>query len=307
MQFTEVLNQAMVLFILLIVGFIIKKLKILTDEFNKGLSNLLINVTLPALIITSMNYKFSKEMFDNSILILIIGIITYIYMIIISKIFTKAFHTEEPQRGVYKFLVLFSNTGFMGYPILNSIYGEIGIFYGAIFNLLFNIMIWTVGVSFVNQEDKKISLRSLINPGIVSVIIGFSLFIFSIKLPNLLYTSLKSLGSTTTPLAMILVGSLLADAKFSDIFKNYRLFIITAIRLFIIPISLIFVLSLFNLPEIVIGVIVIVNAMPAAANAAIFSRKFESDYRLASQGVFLTTLLSIGTIPVILLLLTKFI
>lgn len=303
MQFIVVLNQVAVLFILIIIGFILKKLKIITDEFGKGLTSLIIYVTLPMLVITSMNYEFSKELFDNSIKILIYGSGVFLFMILVSMLFVKVFHADKPQKGVYQYLIVFPNTGFMGYPILLSVFGQIGIFYGAIFSLLFNFLIWTLGIVFVNQEkDTKINLKMLINPGIIAVIVGFTLFIFSIRLPDVIYKPLELVGDTTTPLAMMLVGSLLGDAKFSDMVKNIRLFIIVLIRLIMIPCIILIVLSYANLPQIVSTTLVILSGMPSAANAAIFARKYDSDYRLASQGVFLTTLLSIGTVPLIIYL-----
>jgi len=289
-------------------------MNIITDDLGKGLSTLITKVTLPALIITSMNYEFSREMFSNSMKILIVGFCTYLFMITLSIGFTKLFHTEEPQRGVYKFLIVFSNTGFIGYPIALAMYGEVGIFYGAVFNLLFNFFLWTLGVMLVTPLAadeasagffKRIKLKSLINPGIISVIIGFLLFLLSIKLPYVIYSPLKLVGNTTTPLAMMVVGALLGDAKFKEIFGNVRLFAVSGIRLIVIPLVLIFTLSMLNLPDIVVGIIAILSGMPSAANSAIFARIYDSDYKLASQGVFLTTLLGLITIPLMLLILAR--
>lgn len=307
MDFFVVLNQVAVLFILIVVGFILKKRRILSDEFSKGLASLIISVTLPALIITSMNYEFSDKLLDNSLKILGYGVGAFALMILISYIFSKVFHVENPQRGVYQFLIVFPNTGFMGFPILNAVFGQEGVFYGAIFNLLFNVLLWTLGVYFVSKEkDRKINLKTLINPGTIAVAIGFMLFVLSIKLPYVLHSALSTIGHTTTPLAMMMVGLLLADAEFGLLFKNAKLFIIAAIRLIIVPMFFYFVLSQFNLPDIVLSTLVILCGMPSAANAAIFSRKFDSDYRLASQGVFLTTLLSIGFIPLIIYMIMNF-
>lgn len=307
MDFVLVLNQVAGLFILIVVGFILKKLKVLSDEFGKGLASLIISVTLPALIITSMNYQFSKELLDNSLLILVYGSGAFALMILISYIFSKIFHLENPQKGVYQFLVVFPNTGFMGFPILSSVFGQQAIFYGAIFNLIFNVLLWTLGVYFVSKgKDRKINLRMLINPGTIAVVIGFTLFILSAKLPYILHSALDTIGHTTTPLAMMLVGLLLGDAEFGLLFRNIRLFIISAIRLIIIPVSVYFLLSLLHLPNIVLATVVILSGMPSGANAAIFSRKFNSDYRLASQGIFLTTLLSIGSIPLIIYMVMNF-
>jgi hypothetical protein len=288
------------------IGFILKKVNIMTDELGKGLSTLVIYVTLPALIITSMNYKFSQDMLNNSIKILLIGIIVYTFMIIVGIAFVKLFKIQEPQRGVYLFLIIFSNVGFMGYPVTEVVFGKIGVFYSAIYNLMFNILIWTLGVILVNpKHEKKINVKTLINPGTVSIILGFSLFIFSIELPKPIYISLQKLGDSTTPMAMLVVGSLLGDAKFKEIFVNVKLLISSIVRLIIIPIIILLALFKLNLPPMVKGIPVIIGSMPSAANAAIFARRYDSDYRLASQGVFLSTLLSIATIPLIIFLLME--
>ncbi len=306
MDFTVVLNQIAVLFILIVIGFMLKKLKILDDRFEKGLASLIISVTLPALIITSMNYEFSKELLSNSLMILGYGASTFALMILVSYIFSKIFHLENPQKGVYQFLIVFPNTGFIGFPILNAVFGREAIFYASIFNVIFNILLWTLGVYFVSKEKKKINFNMLINPGTVSVLIGFMLFVLSIKLPYIIHSSLQTIGDTTTPLAMIMVGLLLGDARFRVLFTNIKLFIISAIRLIIIPLIVYIILSLFNLPQIVLATVVILSGMPSGANAAIFSRKFDSDYKLASQGIFLTTLLSIVSIPLIIYLVINF-
>lgn len=305
MTLDSIITQVSVLFILLLIGFILKKINIMTDELGKGLATLIIYVTLPSLIITSMNYKYSEEMFGNTIKIFIIGFLIYSVAIIIALIFTKAFKINNPQSGVYKMLIIFANVGFMGYPVVEVVFGKVGVFYAAFFNLWFNILLWTLGVLFVSSDNKKINLKSIVNPGSVAIILGFTLFIFSIKLPDVLYIPLRKLGDSTTPMSMLVVGSMLGDAKFKEVFMNYKLFVVGFLRLIFIPTLLMIVMSKLNLPSIVKGVPIIIMCMPSAANAAIFSRKFDSDYRLASQGVFLTTLFSIFTIPLIISLMYK--
>lgn len=306
MDFIPVLNQVLVLFILLMIGFILKKINIMTDELGKGLTTIIIYVTLPALIVTSMNYEFSQDMLNNSIKLLGIGVILYSFMIIVGIVFVKLLKIQEPQRGIYLFLIIFSNVGFMGYPVAEVVFGKIGVFYAAIYNLMFNILLWTLGVILVNPEhEKKINLKTLINPGTVSIVLGFSLFIFSIELPEPIYISLSKLGDSTTPMAILVVGSMLGDAKFKEIFINTKLILSSVVRLIIIPGIILIALLKLNLPPIVKGIPIIISSMPAAANAAIFARRYDSDYRLASQGVFLSTLLSIGTIPLIILLLLQ--
>ncbi|WP_026895777.1 AEC family transporter [Clostridiisalibacter paucivorans] len=308
MNLDLIMNQMMVLFILLFVGFSIRKKGIVSKNIEKGLSDLMIYITLPALIITSMSYKFSKSMFNNSLLILLIGFFLYIFMVLVSIAFIKGFHTKDPyKRGVYQFIVIFGNVGFMGYPLVQVIFGDIGVFYAAVYNFWFNLLMWTLGVVLVKPEaEGKIELKTLMNPGVIAIVLGFLLFVFSIKLPKPIYQSLEMLGAMTTPIAMIVVGSMLTEANFSMIFKNKTLLFASITRLIIIPVFIILALYFIELPFVIKGVLILVSSMPTAANAAIFSRKFNSDYRLASQGVFLTTLMGIVTIPLIVYLLTLF-
>jgi len=312
---SPVLIQTTILFVLILIGYIIKKIKVISDELVQGLSSFIINVTLPMMIIASMNYEFSKEMMINSVLILALGIVSYAIAILLANIFTRIFHVDEPQKGVYKFLLLLSNTGFMGFPVLNALYGSEGIFYGAIFNILFNIVLWTIGIDVVTRyqyEGKKKATHNtkhrlkklIVNPGIISVIIGLIVFISPVKLPMLILSPIKLVGDTTTPLAMMVVGALLADVKIGDMFTNYRLYIISAIRLIILPTILVFIFSFFKLPHIVSGIVVVLSGMPSAANVAIFAKNYNSDYKLASQGVFITTMLNMATVPLILYLIS---
>ncbi|MTI65543.1 MAG: AEC family transporter [Firmicutes bacterium] len=305
MSLSLIASQVSVLFILLGIGLILKKVNLITDELNKGLSSLIIYATLPALIITSMNYEFSKDMFTNGMKVLGIGFFVYLFVLLLGFIFSKVFHIENPQKGVYLFLLMFSNVGFMGYPITEVVFGKIGVFYAAIFNIWFNILIWTLGVLLLNPKKKNnLNFKSLLNPGTISLFIGFFLFIFSLKLPKPLFMALDSLGKATTPLAMMVVGSLLGDVKISNIIKNKKLLIVSLLRLIIIPLTVLLLLLPFNLEETIMGVIVLIVSMPSAANAAIFARRYDSDYSLASQGVFITTLFSIVSIPLIIFIMS---
>ncbi len=311
-----VLIQTAGLFLLILIGYIAKRLRWVTDEFSGGLAGFITNVTLPLLIITSMNKEFTMEALRNSILIIVFGTISYFIAIGLSIIFSKIFKTEEPQKGVYKFLIIFSNTAFMGFPILKAMFGEEGIFYGAIFNILFNVFLWTIGVHIVSAHSDnddsdadskgrfKKSLKKLINPGTISVALGLLVFVSPVKIPYLVYNPMRMLGDTTIPLAMVVIGAVLAETKIREMFANTKLYIASFVRLLLLPLILVPFLSLFNLPSIVSVIVVVLSSMPAAANTAILAKIYGSDYKLASQGVFMNTLLNMITIPITLYLTT---
>ena len=310
MAFERVLEQSIILFLLIIIGFIARKKNIITDERIKGFSDFVLKITLPLFIIVSMDKDFSKDKIIFSAMILVISVFTYLFKIIISKIFIKYTDVLDIQEGVYRFLIVFSNAGFMGYPISYAVYGDDGIFYAAMLNIAYNAMVWTFGVKLLNKksESNEGGIKDLIlNPGIFSVFIGLVLFLTPLTLPSIISEPMRMVGDMTTPMAMIVVGGILGGTRIGNAFTNRKLILATFIRLLFIPLFILLVLLPFNLPKIVLGITIIVDAMPCAANTAIFARKYDADYSLASQGVFLSTLMNIITTPLILYIFIKYV
>jgi predicted permease len=299
---SQLINQVIVLFIIIMVGFYAKKKKYLNNAVDKGLTELLLNITLPFMIVTSFNIKYESAMVSNAQKILLYSFFIHIGLIFFSKICFFKFPKNKQQ--VFRFVTIFSNVGFMGYPVLESIYGGIGVFYAAIFNIPFNILVWTVGVMLYTGEKKLKSIRKAVaNPALVAVFIGVILFVFSIRLPLPIESSLKLVGSTTTPISMIIIGSMLAEMDVKSIFSDLSIYYATCIRLIIVPMIIYVVLKLLKVDEMLLNICVLLQAMPAAVTAAIIAEKYEGDAHLASQCVFITTILSGITIPIIILFL----
>lgn len=302
------LGQVVVLFLLIVVGYTIKKLNLITNNINRDLSNLVLNVALPAFIITAMNFSFSPHVLIESGKLLIISLCIYIFTIASSFVIPKLFNIKNKVKDIFQYIIVFSNVGFMGYPVTKAIFGDIGVFYAAIYNLPFNILLWTFGVYIMTRkhgegkQENKVNFKAFVNPGIIAVIIGFVLFLFSLELPGPILTTLNMLGGLTTPLAMLFIGSILAEVEAKEIFTDFKVFILSGIRLLILPILVFFVLNLMGFSGYLIGIPVLITAMPAAANAAIMASKFDNDYQLASKAVFLSTLFSIVTIPLIVMI-----
>jgi predicted permease len=302
MQNSQLINQVIVLFIIMVVGFYAKKKKFLNAETDKGLSELLINITLPFMIVTSFNIKYEAEMVANAKQILVYSFLIHIGLIFISKLFFFKFSKSKQQ--VFRFITIFCNVGFMGYPVLESIYGGTGVFYAAIFNIPFNLLVWTVGVMlYTGERDFKSIRKAITNPALMAVGIGMILFIFSIRLPMPIETSLKLVGSTTTPISMIIIGSMLAGLKFKNIFSDVSIYYATIVRLLVVPMIVYLVLKLLKVDEMLLNICVILQAMPAAVTTAIIAEKYGGDGLLASQCVFITTIVSVITIPIVILFL----
>lgn len=294
-------EQIFVLFMLIGIGVVLQKSKLVGEEFSKGLSTFVLYVSLPALIIKSMNYEFDAELMKNSIILLLSGIVFYPIAYTIARLIGKSFKLDDRKLGVYEFLMIFGNVGFMGYPVMKVLYGDIGIFYAAMFNFSFNLYIWTLGVYLINKGNlKKISAKLLINPGTIAVSLGFVLFGLSIKLASVLDLVLESLGNTTTPLSMIVIGLILGTSKGIAWIKNWRLIVSSGVRLLFIPLVVLVILYFVPISHMLKGFIFILTGMPSAALAAIFSHKYGADHKLASRGILITTFLSLWTIPLLI-------
>jgi hypothetical protein len=296
-------------------GYFSKRFKVVSNDMNQDMSNLILYITLPAMMVASLSsYEFSKEMLIKSGKLMIISWGVYGVSIGLSYVFSKLLRVEGTTKDIIQFMMVFSNVGFMGYPVVNAVFGEIGVFYTALYNLPFNILLWTFGVVVLSRPLRKkvniderhptsVGWKTLLNPGIVAVFIGFAMFLTSTQLPLPIFKALDLMGSTTTPLSMFFVGSILADMEAKKIFTNIKVFWASVIRLVVLPLMILWILKLMNLDEIMTGIPVVITAMPVAANCAIFATKYGNDYQLASQGVFISTMFSMLTIPLIVTLL----
>jgi predicted permease len=289
---------------MILIGVYTSKKNIITKEINKKLSELLLNVTLPFLIIISFQFEYSKEILNEVIKIFIISLIFHIFCAIISKFIYKKF--KKSTYRILSFVTVFSNCAFMGYPIVKSVYPETGIIYASMYVVVFNIFLWSYGIIlFTGKKDSSTIKLAILNPGIISIVIGLALYIFSIKLPTPIYDALDMVGSMTTPMSMLITGAILADSNIKDIFKNAYIYLIIALRLVVLPLLLFAVLYFLNIRGPSINVIIIVSAMPAAAATVIYSEKYDADSYLASKIVTVSTAISIITLPLIIFLLTK--
>lgn len=298
---SDLINQVIILFLMILVGIYARKKNYISKEANDGLSKLLINVTLPLLIISSFNTSFSKDMITNAEKLLLYALIIHIVIIVFAAL--VYFKLPRNKKGVAKFVTVFSNSGFMGYPVLKGIYGNTGVFYCSIFGIVLNVFMFSYGIMVLNEEGGT-SIRELkkilLNPAIVAILIGIIIFISGIKLPYVLSSMISSVGSMTSPLSMIIVGSMLANTKVKTAVSGKLVYILSFIKLLVIPAITYFVLRLFGAPALITNIIVLLEAMPAPSNAAILSFQYGGDETLALKTIFISTVFSLISIPLII-------
>lgn len=282
---------------MIFVGVIANRLKILDEKTNSKLSSLLLNITLPLFIISSFDFKYSLSTLKNMLLILLFGFLFHIFCFVIGLFIYHKYPQEV--KGILIFAILFTNCGYVGFPILEKFYGSIGIILGALFLIPFNVFLWTVGVLLFNNQKFKLK-NIFLNPGIIASIIGTIIFSFSIKLPIFIDSSFSTIGNMTTPLSMIIIGGVISQMKLKEIFINKYIYFNSFLRLIIVPLVVFLIMRLFKIDSVVFGVCVILSGMPAAVTTPIFAQRYHGDVNLATKLVFMSTLLAVLTIPLLI-------
>lgn len=298
--------SVMKLFLILFAGFGARQAGVLDQQATKGLSGLLIKVTLPALIFTSMQKEFSPALLRESILITVLSFGIYGIYFVIAVLVGRFIGGGEKDTGAYQFSILFSNVGFMGFPVLGSVFGDESIFYAAMFNIPFHFFVFTLGVYLMtrgHKEDTKFDFKLFLSPGIVMTIAGFIFFIFSLKLPAVIYDPLKLIGDITVPLSMITVGSMLTEVDYRELVAGWRVYFICLMRLAVLPLIVFFFVRIFTDNPMMIYVPVVIAAMPVAVNAPLIAHEYHGNALLASRLMFVSTLLSLFTLPCVLMIL----
>lgn len=297
---TTIINQVIILALIMGIGILARKKGMLNAEVNSKLSDFLLNITLPCLIVTSFSFEYSAEMMNNVKMIFFYSVLIHIVLILISKVFAVKF--SEGSRKVIRFVTIFSNSGFMGFPVLLGLYGNIGVFYGAVFNVPWNIFMLSFGsMLFTGNKDLKSMKKIIFHPGIIATVIGMFMFVFSLSMPLPLGKALASVGAMTTPLSMIIVGSMLAEIKLKEVFSGFAVYYVSAVRLIAAPLITLAIMKLLNADHLLTEIAVTIEAMPAAVIATVLANKFGGDTKLASRCVFISTIISMVTIPLIVM------
>lgn len=305
MDFFIIVQKTGYLFLLMAAGFLLGRATLLSDDMTRRLSSFLVNLALPALIIVSMQIPRTDALLAAAQLILVISLVVYALSALAAWRIPRLIGCTESEKGVFGFIIIFSNVGFMGYPVVEAVFGSEAVFYTSLYNLPFHLLVFTLGI-FLLQEGagrgRSADIRAVANPGVLAVCIGILLFYYGITLPPVPAAVLGIAGSTTTPLAMIVVGALLSRLRPGTLLSNRRLYVLSTIRLLVLPVATWCMLVPFIRDPLLLGIPVIISAMPAAANTAILAEEFGGNADLASQGVFLSTLFCILTIPLVALL-----
>ncbi len=295
-------QQMGVLFVFMILGFMCGKIKVLSDESTKAISWIVVNIANPALIISA---SVNNDGTIKGIELLItfgIAIAVFVFLILIAFVIPIILRVKRADTGIFRVMTIFSNIGFMGFPVISAIYGSGALLYASLFLFPYNILIYTYGIMAMrkNQDKKeKVQIKKIINIGVISCVLSMGIYLSGVKMPAFVSSSVSYLSGLTAPLSMMVIGQSMIHIKFRELFTDVRLLVFSLIKLIIIPIAGILILRLFIHDEIILGVSMIMLATPVGSMTAMLAQQYDGDYALASKAVALTTIISVGTIPLV--------
>lgn len=300
-SFFKMVDVQTVLFIYMAVGFGCRKAGIFNDVARDKLTDFVVFVTLPCMIFESFNMAFSLESLKQGALALLIAVGMSCVALLLGKVLYNRFPYEE--KSILQYGTLVSNSGFAGLPVVSGAYGDEGLFLGSMFIIPTRILMWSAGISLFTRADAKQAVKKvLLNPGIIAVEVGLVRMLFQIPLPHFVDTAVDNLGGCTSPMAMALVGAILVDVPLKTVF-DLKSFYLVAVRQFLLPGICLAALRLLHVDPLTIGVSVVITGMPIGSTTAILAQKYVADAKFASKCVFISTLTSLVTVPILTLFL----
>ena len=302
MEIRPVIDQIIMLFLLIGTGLLLRLGKIFNDGVIKGVNALIMMVTWPVLMISTTQRDYSPEtlaifawVFFGSILILALG------LLIMFLVFRK---TNRDAAPVMAMLCIMPNAGFFGIPIIQAIYGDIGLLYLSGYIVGFNIALWTVGVTMYTGFNLK-ALRNLLNPGIVCAFIGIALFLLRIRLPGPLLGTIDQLAGMNTPLSMLILGARMDELRPAHL-RDGRMWLAITVKLIAFPLVALALFGAVGATGMALMILVASSAMPPAAAAQMMTERYGGDVLLSAKGTSVGTLCSMATLPLMLLLASHF-
>ena len=298
-----VLIEKMALLVMLLaLGYLCARLKLVGPEFNKGLSKLVINVFLAGMILSSVINK-KLEMTGGDVAFgLLMMTLSMLICVGIGWLSPTLLRIKDGDKGMYRILAAFMNNGFMGFPLVAAVYGENAVFFASLSNIPFNLLLYTAGVMLLQKGDKntKFSIKSVINVPIVATLIAVVIFIFEIPMPKLVDDVADTLSAATVPLSMMCVGLSLGSVSLKEALLQPRLYGISLVRLLICPLAVWLVLRIFITNPVILGTIVLLSACPSAIICTILGIQYGRDGVESSEAIFISTMLSMITIPLLI-------
>lgn len=291
------LQQTIIMFALMLLGLLLSRRGMITEQGSRDLSNVLLYAVIPCVILRSYMSEFSTEKLRAMGLSALIAVIAFAPSIAV------AYLTCGTRHRIENFAVAFGNAGFIGIPLVTAVFGPEAAFYVVSFSTFANLLQWTYGIVIISGKKETMNLRMVfVNPVFISMVIGIALFVLQPTLPTVVTGTIGYIADGNTVLAMIILGYYLSKVQLRGLFADVRLYLFSALRLLVVPAVTILVFLPFPFARGEITLITLIAAAtPIASSTAIFAQKFDQDYRRAVSYVCLSTILSVATLPLVML------
>lgn len=284
------------MFLVILVGFVLRKRGSITNEGRKTLTDIILQVIIPCNIIKAFTSPLEGSL---SIFWLLLGVgvgVNAFYLILCKFAFNKATASEKP---IYQYATVCPNAGFMGNPLVDGVFGGSALTYASIIMLPTRIVMWTAGVAYFNEnDDKKAAYKKVFtSPAMVATYIGMIIMLFSLSLPGVILSTVTSFSNCCTAFTMLYVGTILADVKIKGLFTK-KTIAFSVLRLILIPLAIYLTCNAFGIDPLITGVAVLLSSTPAGSTTSLLAARYGADQEIATKVVVVSTLFSIITIPI---------
>ena len=301
MDFLHIVTQMLMIFGIVLVGLASAKRNLWAGELDRKLSVFILNVSMPALILASVMGKDLEFEASEVLTLSLVAVVNYVILIGMACLIPKIWHVNLSRQGLARFMLAFGNVSFIGYPVCDAVFGPKAVFCASVLNIPFNLLIFTIGVSFINggKARSAFSPKLVFSPCVVASLIAVVIALMGIRVPAPVGQWFHLLGDLTTPCALLIIGSSLSHIPVRDMLGNRFAYAISLLRLIVLPLVVGVVLRLMGVDRFVANVAVVLSAMPIATNGIMLCLQYGKDERVMTQGLFLSTLFSVVTIPLI--------
>lgn len=308
MQSEIILNQIIILSVVVCIGVIAAKAGIITEKLKEGIASLVFNITLPLLILSSFTaLDITIKLLNNGLLVIVMALASLFFLLFTGRLSAIALRLKDETSAIHILHTAFGNIVFLGFPLMNALFpGGEALFYATLFYLASTSVMWTVGVNLLHYKSPPSlgqKMKNLINPNTIAFFTGIMFMLTGINIPEVINTPLTGLGDTTSYLSMLYIGSMLAQTNIRKVFRRSQTYLLSINKMVISPVLLIVIfrailnwLSL-DMDPVAFSVVILQSGTPCMAIIVVLAKKFNADDSQAMENVFISTLMSLFTLP----------
>lgn len=298
MNTEALIRQLVILFVIAFLGYGAVKIGLLPKNTNKVLSDLVINVSNPCTVLCSV-LTGTRVLTHREVWILVgVAFCLHLFLILLAQVLVPLLGVPPAERNTYRYMTVFGNMSFLGFPVISALFGQEALFPAAIFVLMFQIFCYTYGSNLFQKGAFR--LKAIVNPMILSTVVAFLIYMLELPVPELAQKVLTTVSGITSPAAMLALGCALAAVPLGWVIRQWRTMIFALLRLTLVPLITWCLCKPWMANELMLGVTVALTAMPVATNTTLMAARYEKDEALAASGVAISTLLCVVTMPLVL-------